>query len=113
MQVHNLVDLETQLATLREWKAAGRIRYLGVTHWTQGSLDDLAAIVAREKLNFVQFAYSIAVRDAERRLLPAVRELDEGDVVVATGFSCRQQIAHFTGVQAQSPAVLLEHVFGS
>ena len=42
-----------------------------------------------------------------------MRELDEGDVVVATGFSCRQQIAHFTGVQAQSPAVLLEHVFGS
>ena len=70
MQVHNLVDLDTQLATLREWKAAGRIRYLGVTHWTPGSLDDLAAIVARENLDFVQFAYSIAVRDAERRLLP-------------------------------------------
>jgi aryl-alcohol dehydrogenase-like predicted oxidoreductase len=36
MQVHNLVDLDTQLATLREWKAAGRIRYLGITHWTRG-----------------------------------------------------------------------------
>ena len=57
--------------------------------------------------------YDISRKIAERRLLPAVRELDEGDVVVATGFSCRQQIAHFTGVQAQSPAVLLEHVFGS
>ncbi len=74
MQVHNLVDLDTQLATLREWKAAGRIRYLGVTHWTRGSLDDLAAIVARENLDFVQFAYSIAVRDAERRLLPLCAE---------------------------------------
>jgi aryl-alcohol dehydrogenase-like predicted oxidoreductase len=74
MQVHNLVDLDTQLATLREWKAAGRIRYLGVTHWTRGSLDDLAAIVARENLDFVQFAYSIGARDAERRLLPLCAE---------------------------------------
>ena len=74
MQVHNLVDLDTQLATLREWKAAGRIRYLGITHWTRGSLDDLAAIVAKEDLDFVQFAYSIAVRDAERRLLPLCGE---------------------------------------
>jgi aryl-alcohol dehydrogenase-like predicted oxidoreductase len=70
MQVHNLVDLDTQLATLREWKAAGRIRYLGITHWTRGSLDDLAEIIAREDLDFVQFAYSMAVRDAERRILP-------------------------------------------
>ncbi len=74
MQVHNLVDLDTQLATLGEWKTAGRIRYLGVTHWTRGSLDDLAAIVARENLDFVQFAYSIAARDAERRLLPLCAE---------------------------------------
>ncbi len=74
MQVHNLVDLDTQLATLREWKAAGRIRYLGVTHWTRGSLDDLAAIVAGENLDFVQFAYSIVSRDAERRLLPLCAE---------------------------------------
>jgi len=74
MQVHNLVDLDTQLATLREWKAAGRIRYLGITHWTRGSLDDLAAIIARENLDFVQFAYSIATRDAERRLLPLCAE---------------------------------------
>ncbi len=74
MQVHNLVDLDTQLATLRAWKAAGRIRYLGITHWTRGSLDDLAAIVARESLDFVQFAYSIAARDAERRLLPLCAE---------------------------------------
>jgi aryl-alcohol dehydrogenase-like predicted oxidoreductase len=74
MQVHNLVDLDTHLATLREWKAAGRIRYLGVTHWTRGSLDDLAEIIAREKLDFVQFAYSIAARDAERRLFPLCAE---------------------------------------
>ncbi len=74
MQVHNLVDLDTQLATLREWKAAGRIRYLGVTHWTPGALDDLAAVVAGARIDFVQFAYSIAARGAERRLLPLCAE---------------------------------------
>ena len=74
MQVHNLVDLDTQLATLREWKAAGRIRYLGVTHWTAGALDDLAAVVAGARIDFVQFAYSIAAREAERRLLPLCAE---------------------------------------
>ena len=74
MQVHNLIDLDNQLATLREWKAAGRIRYLEITHWTRGSLDGLAAIITRENIDFVQFAYSIATRDAERRLLPLCAE---------------------------------------
>ena len=55
--------------------------------------------------------YDISRAIAERRLLPAVRELGEKDVVIATGFSCRQQIAHFTGVQALSTAALLEQVF--
>ena len=55
--------------------------------------------------------YDISRSIGERRLLPAVRELGAEGTVVATGFSCRQQIAHFTGVQALSPAVLLEQVF--
>ncbi len=70
MQVHNLVDWQTHLNTLRAWKEEGKIRYLGITHWTSGALDDLAAVIAREPLDFVQLAYSIGVRNAERRLLP-------------------------------------------
>lgn len=70
MQVHNLVDWQTHLATLRAWKEEGRIRYLGVTHYTRGALDDLAAIVERERLDFVQLAYSLAMRAAEERVLP-------------------------------------------
>ena len=57
--------------------------------------------------------YDISRTIGERRLLPAVRELGAEGTVVATGFSCRQQIAHFTGVQALSPAALLEQVFRS
>ncbi len=69
MQIHNLVDWNTQLATLREWKAAGTIRYIGITHY--GSLDQLEQVVKAEKLDFVQLPYSLVERDAEKRLLPA------------------------------------------
>jgi aryl-alcohol dehydrogenase-like predicted oxidoreductase len=74
MQVHNLVDLQTQLATLREWKSQGKIRYLGVTHYTVGSHRELEGLVRKENLDFVQFNYSITTRDAETRLLPACAE---------------------------------------
>src|SRR5437762_8953970 len=48
MQVHNLVDAETQLRTIREWKAQGRFRYLGVTHYEAGAFAEVAKILARE-----------------------------------------------------------------
>lgn len=44
MQVHNLVDWQTHLDTLQEWKAQGKVRYVGVTHYTLGAFDDLAQI---------------------------------------------------------------------
>jgi diketogulonate reductase-like aldo/keto reductase len=74
MQVHNLVDVRTHLPTLREWKASGRIRYLGVTHYLRGAFDDLEKLIREESLDFVQLPYSIALRDAEERLLPAAAE---------------------------------------
>ena len=74
IQVHNLLDLDTQLATLREWKAAGRVRYLGVTHYTVSSYPDLERVIARERLDFVQFNYSPVTRAAEQRLLPQCAE---------------------------------------
>src|SRR6202008_2077929 len=54
MQVHNLLDLDTQLATLRAAKDAGRVRYVGVTHYTEGAYDDLEAVMRRERLDFIQ-----------------------------------------------------------
>jgi aryl-alcohol dehydrogenase-like predicted oxidoreductase len=70
MQVHNLVDLDVHLKTLRRWKAEGRIKYFGVTHYTTSSYPDLIAIIEREKPDFVQFNYSVAKREAEKKLLP-------------------------------------------
>ena len=70
MQVHNLVDLDAHLKTLRRWKEEDRLKYLGVTHYTTSSYPDLMAIIQREKLDFVQFNYSVTTREAEKRLLP-------------------------------------------
>ncbi|ATB44913.1 aldo/keto reductase [Corallococcus macrosporus] len=74
MQIHNLVDWRTQLATLRDWKARGAIRYLGVTHYARSAFGDLERIIREEKPDFVQLPYSVLERDAEKRLLPAAAE---------------------------------------
>jgi diketogulonate reductase-like aldo/keto reductase len=74
LQVHNLLDLETHLDTLRAWREDGRVRYIGVTHYTDASHDRLARIVEREPIDFVQCNYNIAARNAERRLLPAAAD---------------------------------------
>ncbi len=74
MQIHNLVDWRTHLKTLQGWKAEGRVRYIGITHYTTSTLDQLADILAKERVDFVQTVYSIGVRNAERRLLPVARD---------------------------------------
>jgi diketogulonate reductase-like aldo/keto reductase len=74
MQVHNLVDYRTHLVTLPRWKEQGKVRYIGVTHYTESAYDDLAKVIHSEELDFVQFNYSVAERAAERRLLPLAEE---------------------------------------
>ena len=74
LQIHNLVDWSTHLGTLREWKAAGRVRYIGVTHYTASAYGELERIMRSEPLDFVQLNYSLAERDAENRLLPLAAE---------------------------------------
>jgi diketogulonate reductase-like aldo/keto reductase len=74
MQVHNLVDVDTHLATLRDWKEKDRIRYLGVTHYNSSAYDAVEKILRREKLDFLQINYSILEREAEERILPLAQE---------------------------------------
>jgi len=81
IQIHNLLDWRTHLKTLREWKAAGRIRYLGVTHYTSSAYDELERVLRAEALDFVQVNYSLGEREAERRILPLAR--DRGVAVLA------------------------------
>lgn len=81
IQIHNLLDWRTHLRTLRAWKAAGRIRYLGVTHYTSSAYDELERVLRAETLDFVQVNYSLGEREAERRILPLAR--DRGVAVLA------------------------------
>jgi aryl-alcohol dehydrogenase-like predicted oxidoreductase len=71
MQVHNLTDTATQLATLREWKAAGRIRYIGISTSSDRQYEELERLVRTEKLDFIQVDYAVDERGAGERLLPA------------------------------------------
>jgi aryl-alcohol dehydrogenase-like predicted oxidoreductase len=73
-QVHNLIDVERQLATLRRWKAAGRVRYVGITHYRVDAFEELERLMRTQDLDFVQFNYSVVTPDAEQRLLPLAQE---------------------------------------
>ena len=81
MQVHNLVDVDTHLDTLQGWKRDGRVRYVGITHYTASAHDAVAEVISRRPVDFIQINYSVGEREAERRLLPLA--LDRGIAVIA------------------------------
>jgi diketogulonate reductase-like aldo/keto reductase len=93
MQIHNMLDWEAHLQTLRRWKAEGRLRYIGITTSHGRRHEALEQAMAREDFDFVQFTYNIAQREAEQRLLPlaaerrmaviANRPFDGGDLFAA------------------------------
>lgn len=75
MQVHNLRDTTTHMETIREWQDEGRIRYSGLTHYTAGAHESLAAEMARFAPQFIQINYSLSEREAEDRVLPMAQDL--------------------------------------
>ena len=81
MQVHNLLDFDVHLKTLRRWKEEGRIRYIGITHYTVDAYPKLMDIITREPIDFVQFNYSATTTAAEQRLLPLCAERGVGVIV--------------------------------
>ena len=74
MQVHNLVDVDTQLATLVEWKQKKRIRYVGVTHSNDNAYEAVEKVITSHKVDFLQINYSVLERGVEQRLLPLAKE---------------------------------------
>jgi aryl-alcohol dehydrogenase-like predicted oxidoreductase len=70
MQVHNLANLANELAALRDWQTAGRVRYVGVTISTAEQYPELERVMRSEKFDFVQLNYSLDDRSAGERLLP-------------------------------------------
>jgi diketogulonate reductase-like aldo/keto reductase len=80
VQVHNLVAWEEHLKTLYDMKAAGQVRYIGITT-SEGRRHDLfEEIMRQEPLDFVQLTYNIVDREVEERLLPLAR--DRGMAVI-------------------------------
>ena len=75
MQIHNLVDWRAHLLTLKDWKEQGRIRYLGVSHYTSSAYGQVEDVMREHALDFVQINYSIDEREAEARLLPLAADL--------------------------------------
>ena len=73
-QIHNLLDWKTQMDTLRELKAEGKIKYIGVTHYIPTYFKQIEEIIRKEKIDFIQIPYSISLRDAENSISPLARE---------------------------------------
>src|SRR5258708_47303 len=74
MQVHNLVDVATHTKTLQDWKAQGRIRHIGITHYTASAYAEVERWLKTGAYDFVQINYSLAERDADKSLLPLAKE---------------------------------------
>jgi diketogulonate reductase-like aldo/keto reductase len=81
MQIHNLLDWETHLETLRTMKSEGRLRHLGITTSHGRRHEEMERVMTRESIDFAQFTYNIADREAEKRLLPLAAE--RGIAVIA------------------------------
>jgi aryl-alcohol dehydrogenase-like predicted oxidoreductase len=80
MQIHNLVGYSTHLATLREWKKAGKVRYVGATEMKR--FDEVERILKEDDLDFIQIPYSMVEREVEARVLPAARDHGVGVLVM-------------------------------
>jgi diketogulonate reductase-like aldo/keto reductase len=81
MQVHNLLDWEAHWPLLQDWKAAGRLRYIGITHYNTQAFDRLAQVLRSSRVDFLQIPYSLAETTAEQSLLPLAA--DKGVAVIA------------------------------
>ncbi len=96
MQVHNLVDTDAHLATLAGWRKEGRVRYVGVTHYHAGAYPGLEAAIRKHRPEFAQFNYSLAERDAERRMLE-VAQVEGVAVIVNRPFAEGAMFARVKG----------------
>lgn len=74
LQIHNMVDWQTHLETLLEWKQQGRVRYVGITTSHGRRHDDMEEVMKTQPFDFVQFTYNMLDREAEERLLPLAAE---------------------------------------
>jgi diketogulonate reductase-like aldo/keto reductase len=80
IQVHNLLDWKVQLSTLKDLKSAGRIRYIGITHYSASAFAEVESVLRSETLDFLQINYAMNDTAVERRILPLAA--DRGVAVI-------------------------------
>lgn len=81
MQIHNLLDWETHLKTLRKWKDENRIRYIGITHYNSSGYAELEKIMKTEEIDFIQINFNLAIRNAAERILPLANDKGIGVLI--------------------------------
>ena len=74
MQIHNLVDWKTHIRTLTDWKEAGKIRYVGITHYIESAYENMERIMKNYPIDFIQLNYSVTSRTAEKSILPLAKD---------------------------------------
>ncbi len=125
LQVHNLVDWQTHLEWLDEWKQEGQVRYTGITTSHGSRHSQVLDLLRNRSFDFVQFTYSITSREAERQLLPVARENGKAVIInrafeggnlfrrvsgkplpdFAADFDCRSWAQYFLKFVISHPAV--------
>jgi len=98
MMVHNLVNAETEVPVMREWKEAGRLRYIGASISTLDQFEQMERFMLNEDVDIVEFNYSLNDRTAAERLLPTAADRGIG-VIVNLPFGGRAGL--FSAVQGR------------
>jgi diketogulonate reductase-like aldo/keto reductase len=96
MQIHNLMDWQTHIKTLRGWKEQGKIRYIGITHYTESAFSSIEQIMKSTAVDFIQINYSLMSRKAEKRIFPLALEKNVA-VIINQPFESGQLFSRVKG----------------